>query len=588
MWNRQSKWNLIIFAVIVLLLISSIFFLWMRTNIEVRSVVEEQYQNQQLLLIGHIAGDMEQTLNEKVLLLEVIAGKGSGVPDDNFESDLRSVYDIGSIFYVVEYVSENGTIVSGYPERSVPIGFNLYENDQSRAFEHVKRSKEVYITNSMRLMEGSYGFFIWVPVFEGDDFRGAFVAIIRDEDLKNRYVVESNSSTYAYLIDDNGMILYEGQGDYTRGTSYIELLGPDASGLEEIVADQINGTAGNGKYLLLENGTISEERLVSYSPIEWYNQKWSLALTSPSSDVDRLIVSVYLKLFIVAVVSVLFIVFVSSFVVVILFNWSKSLEKEVDEKTQELKESNESLRAANTKLKELDRLKTEFLSIVSHELKTPLTAMKTSSEFLRENNECDVPLQNKMLDIIIRNIDRQSRMVDDLLDVSRIESNRLKFHKEFVDIREAARTSVEMLSSGLHEKNIDVLVEIPEDLSRVYTDRDKLVQVFVNLLNNAVKFSKQNSSIRIAAQDDGNLVRVGVSDNGIGMSPEELDKIFSKFYQIDSTSTRKVGGSGLGLSIVKGIIEGQGGTVSVSSEQGNGSTFIFTLTKSELVEEVNE
>lgn len=582
MWNRQSKWNLIIFAVIVLLLISSIFFLWMRTNIEVRSVVEEQYQNQQLLLIGHIASDMEQTLNEKVLLLEVIARKDSGVPDDNFESDLRSVYDIGSIFHVVEYVSENGTIVSGYPEEHVPLGFNLYENDQSRAFEHVKQSKEVYITNSLRLMEGSYGFFVWVPVFEGEDFRGAFVAIIRDEDLKNRYVEESNSTSYAYLIDDRGMVLYEGQYDYTRGSSYVELLGPNASGLEEIVAEQINGASGNGKYFLLEDGTIFEERLVSYSPIEWYNQKWSLALTSPSSDVDRLIVSVYLKLFIVAVVSVLFIVFVSSFVVIILFNWSKSLEKEVDEKTQELKESNESLRAANTKLKELDRLKTEFLSIVSHELKTPLTAMRTSGEFLRENDECDVPLRNKLLDIIIRNIDRQSRMVDDLLDISRIESNRMKFNKEFVDIAETVRTSTEMLSSSLKEKDMDVRIEIPNDLPQVYTDRDKLVQVFVNLLNNAVKFSKQNSSIRITAQDDGGLVRVSINDSGIGMSPEEMDKIFDKFYQIDSTSTRKVGGSGLGLSIVKGIIEGQGGTIVASSEPNNGSTFVFTLTKSDL------
>jgi signal transduction histidine kinase len=579
MWNRKSKWNLIIFAVVVLLLISSIFFLWMRTNIEVRSVVEEQYQNQQLLLTRHVAGGIQQTLNERVSLLEVIAKKDSGVPDDNFESDLKSVYEIARLFYVVEYVAENGTIVSGYPEESVPLGFNLYENDQSRAFEYVKTNNEVYITDPLKLMEGNYGAFIWVPVYEGDEFRGAFIAIIKESDLKDRYVVESNSSSYAYLIDDRGRILYEGDHNYKRGALYVDIFGSNASGLQEIVADQVNGSEGNGKYLLLENGTIYEERLVSYSPIEWYNQKWSLALTSPSSEVDRLIVSVYLKLFIVAMVSVLFIIFVSSFLVIILYNWSKSLEKEVGEKTQELKESNESLRAANKKLKELDRLKTEFLSIVSHELKTPLTAMRTSSEFLRESDECSIPVRRQMLDIIIRNIDRQSRMVDDLLDISRIESNRMKFHKESLDIEETVNTSLEMLSAVIKEKSMNILVEIPDDLPQVYTDRDKLVQVFVNLLNNAAKFSKKNGNIRITAQDDSDLVRISVSDDGIGMSPEELEKIFDKFYQIDSTSTRKVGGSGLGLSIVKGIIEGQGGSIVATSEQGKGSTFIFTLTK---------
>jgi signal transduction histidine kinase/sensor domain CHASE-containing protein len=579
MWNRKSKWNLILFAAIVLLLISSIFFLWMRTNIEVRSVVEEQYQNQQLLLARQIAGSIEQTLNERVSLLEVIAKKDTGVPPDNFGSDLKSVYDIAGMFYVIEYVSENGTIVSGYPEDFVPLGFNLYENNQSYAFEYAKKSRDVYITEPLRLMEGDYGSFIWVPVYEGDEFRGAFIAIIIEEDLKDRYVVESNSSSYAYLIDERGRILYEGNQNYERGVLYTDIFGSNASGLEEIVATQTNGTEGTGKYFLLENGSIYEERLVSYSPIEWYNQKWSLALTSPSSDVDRLIVSVYLKLFIVAAISVMFIIFVSSFVVIILYNWSKSLETEVGEKTQELKESNESLKAANKKLKELDRLKTEFLSIVSHELKTPLTAMRTSSEFLMESEECDVPLRKKMLDIIIRNIDRQSRMVDDLLDISRIESSRMKFHKEPVDIEEAIHTSLEMLSTEVNEKNIDILVELPDDLPGVCTDKDKIIQVFVNLINNAVKFSKRNSTIRITVQEEEDVVRVSVSDSGIGMSPEELDKIFDKFYQIDSTSTRKVGGSGLGLSIVKGIIEGQGGSISAVSEQDKGSTFVFTLSK---------
>jgi len=579
MWNRKSRWYLIIFAAVVLLLISSIVFLWMKTNMEVRSVVEEQYQNQQMLLIRQISDNIERSLSEKVLLLEVIAKKDTGVPPDNFASDLKSVYDVAGMFYVVEYVSENGTIISGYPEENTPIGLNLYENDQSHAFELVKESRDVFITDPLKLMEGNHGSFIWVPVYEGDEFRGTFIAIIQEAYLKSRYVVESNSSSYVYILDDRGRLLYDGSGNYERGTNYAELLGPDSSGLLDIISKQVNGTEGNGKYLVFDNHSVVEERLVSYSPMNWYNQKWSLALTSPSSEVDRLIVSVYLKLFIVAAVSVLFIIFVSSFIVVILLNWSKSLEKEVDDKTLELKESNDSLRTANTKLKELDRLKTEFLSIVSHELKTPLTAMRTSSEFLREDDACDVSLRRQMLDIIIRNIDRQSRMVDDLLDVSRIESNRIKFLREPVDIEDAINISLEVLDTIIREKGMSVLVNVPDNLSLINTDKDKLVQVFVNLLNNAAKFSNNNSVVTIDVDDADDCVKITVSDNGIGMGPEELEKIFDKFYQIDSSSTRKVGGTGLGLFIVKGIIEGQGGTIKARSELGKGSVFVFTLKK---------
>ncbi|WP_164997772.1 sensor histidine kinase [Methanolobus psychrotolerans] len=556
----------------------------MKTNIDVRSVVEEQYQNQQLLLTRQISNSIERSLNEKVLLLEVIAKKDTGVPPDYYKSDLKSVYDVAGMFYVVEYVAANGTIVSGYPDEYVPYGLNLYESNQHRAFEMVKASKDVYITEPLKLMEGNYGSFIWIPVFEGDKFRGAFIAIIHEADLKSRYVVESNSSSYAYLLDERGRLLYDESGNYKRGTNYAELLGSDSPGLVDIISKQVNGSEGNGKYFVLDNGSVVEERLVSYSPINWYNQKWSLAITNPSSEVDRLIVSVYLKLFIVAVVSVIFIVFVSSFVVVIIFNWSKSLEKEVDEKTQELKESNKSLLEVNKKLKELDRLKTEFLSIVSHELKTPLTAMKTSSEFLQENDGCDVSLRHQMLDIIIRNIDRQSRMVDDLLDISRIESNRMRFHREPVDIEETIKVSLEVLDSIIKEKHMTILVEVQDDLSLINTDKDKLVQVFVNLLNNAVKFSKKKGIITITVETEDDIVKISISDNGIGMSSEELERIFDKFYQIDSTSTRKVGGSGLGLSIVKGIIEGQGGTIIARSELGKGSTFVFTLIKQDIEE----
>ncbi len=578
MFERINKWNLIIFFVVVVLLIGSIFFLWMKTNMEVRSVVEEQYQNQQLLLTKQAASSIERSLVEKILLIEVIAKKESGIPPDNFASDMKSVHDVAGLFYVIEFVDKNGTIVAGYPEEHVPYDYNLYEHGQYSAFERVRASGKVYITDPIELIEGNYGSFVWFPVFQNGVFSGAFIAIIEETELKRSYVVESGTSDHAYLIDGRGRFLYDESGRYERGSHYVDILSLDTSGMGSIIAEQMNGTAGSGKFFVYaSDGFVVEDRLVSYVPINWYNQRWSLAITSPASKVDELIVPVYVKLFIVAVVSVIFIVFVSSLIFLILFNWNKSLENEVDEKTRELKVSNESLIDANKKLKELDRLKTEFLSIVSHELKTPLTAMKTSSEFLRENDVYDASLKNQMLDIIIRNIDRQARMVDELLDVSRIESNRMKFRADQVNIEDVIVGALEILDASIKQKEMEVIIHTPANLPLVITDKDKLVQVFVNLLNNAVKFSNQKGTIIINVKEEKEFVKISITDKGSGMNNWELENIFDKFYQIDSTSTRRFGGSGLGLSIVKGIIEGQGGKITVQSELGKGSTFTFTL-----------
>jgi signal transduction histidine kinase len=579
MLDKKSRWNLIVFAVIVLLLIGSIVFFWMRANVEVRSIVEDQYQNQQLILTQYISSSLEELLNERVLLLEVMARNEQGVPEDLFVSDFETIYKAAEIYHVLEFINANGTVVSGYPSENVPYGYNLHENNNEWAFEEVKRTGEVYISEPRMTMEGIYGSFVWVPVFENDEFKGAIFGIVSDENIIRQFDATSNSSNSVYLLNSEGEIIYDQSGTYEKGTDYFDYI----SGYEverlDIVQAQINGQEGNGKYPDTSSDQ-GQDILISYSPVSWYNKNWSLGLTSPGSAVDRLIVSVYVKLFTVAGLSVLFILFLGSQVYFILLNWNRSLENEVEKKTHELKQSNESLIAANLKLKELDRLKTEFLSMVSHELKTPLTAMKTSSEFLLEE-KCDQDTRKQMLALINRNVDRQARMVDDLLDISRIESNRMNFEMENINLSEALDHSLENISKPARDKNIDLKVNMPEPAPKVYADKDKLIQVFVNLLSNAVKFTPVGGQISVSAKELAGMIEVSVSDNGIGIDPENLEHIFDKFYQIDSTSTRKVGGCGLGLAISKGIVEGMGGSIRVESETDKGSTFIFTLQKAD-------
>jgi len=575
MWGKKNRLSLVVFAVIVLLLVGSIFFLWMKANVEVRSIVEEQYQQQQLILTQYVSYSIGELLSERVLLLEVVAQKQQGVPDDLFMSEFETVYQVAEIYYVLEFIDANGTVVSGYPVEHVPQGYNLYSNNMSRAFEHVKNTEEVYVSEPVSTMEGVFGAYVWVPVFEDGEFRGSILGIVSDENIISQFETSSDGRNYVYIVNDKGMILYDQSGTYEKGTSYFDYAGNDDPQRLSILQAQMSGQMGNGKYWQ-ETSEGDEYVLVSYSPVNWYNQRWSVGLTSLDDAVDDIILSVYVKLFTVAAVSVLFILFVSSQVYFILLNWNKSLETEVEKKTRELQQSNESLITANIKLKELDRLKNEFLSMVSHELKTPLTAMKTSSEFLMEE-KCAPDVRKQLLALIVRNVDRQARLVDDLLDISRIESRRMKFNMENVSLHEALDHSLESIRRFSESKGVEIEADMPASLPAVCADKDKLIQVFVNLLNNAVKFTPQGGKITVHAHRSGADVEISVRDTGIGIDPAYAERIFDKFYQIDNTSTRSAGGCGLGLAITKGLLEGMDGSIRVESESGAGSRFIFTL-----------
>jgi len=146
-------------------------------------------------------------------------------------------------------------------------------------------------------------------------------------------------------------------------------------------------------------------------------------------------------------------------------------------------------------------------------------------------------------------------------------------------LRYIVNAAVENITKEAQGKGLTLKTDIPENLSKIHADKDKLIQVFLNLLSNALKFTNRNGSVEIKAIEFKKNIEVHVKDNGVGIPPEELDKIFDRFYQVDNTSTRPCGGSGIGLAITKGIVEGHGGTIRVESKRGNGSDFIVTLNK---------
>ena len=257
----------------------------------------------------------------------------------------------------------------------------------------------------------------------------------------------------------------------------------------------------------------------------------------------------------------------------------KKLEAKIELADKYLEEKNKELTSANEELKKLDELKSDFLSLVSHELKTPLSSMRISAEYLESEENIDDAKKKDLLSIILRNIDRQTRLINDLLDLSRIEAGKTELQLENVSIREIADASFENIKQIASKKNISVTLNIPDDLSSVMADREKLIIVLNNLFENALKFTPGGGSIILSASEDSNGIEVSMNDTGIGMEKEKLEKIFDKFYQVDSSSRRKTGGCGLGLSISSGIIRAHDSVIHVESEPGKGSTFSFKLKK---------
>ncbi len=256
----------------------------------------------------------------------------------------------------------------------------------------------------------------------------------------------------------------------------------------------------------------------------------------------------------------------------------KKLEARIEIANKDLEEKNKELIAANKELKKLDELKSDFLSMVTHELKTPLSNIRISAEYLESLDNAD-PVQKEMLQIIIRNIDRQTRLINDILDLSKIESEKMELKLEPVDIHKIGNAAFENIRQLALKKNITVSLDIPEKLSPVLADREKLNIVLNNLLDNALKFTPDGGVIFLSAIDYGDAIEIAVKDTGIGIEKEKLSRIFDKFYQVDSTSRRKIGGIGLGLSISSGIIKAHGSEIYVESELGKGSTFSFRLKK---------
>lgn len=231
-----------------------------------------------------------------------------------------------------------------------------------------------------------------------------------------------------------------------------------------------------------------------------------------------------------------------------------------------------------TRERELDRMKDEFVSLVSHELRTPLTSIKGYVDLLIDGDAGEVTEEQKeFLDIVKNNSDRLVLLVNDLLDVSRIEAGRVNLRVQPVDLAGCIEEVATSLRPLMEQKRQSLKLEVPADLPQVRADRDRVVQIMTNLLSNAHKYTLEGGAVTVRAQASEDEVRVEVGDTGVGMTADERAKLFTKFFRAQNPATQNVSGTGLGLNIVKSLVEKQGGRIWVTSEPMQGSTFIFTI-----------
>ena len=254
----------------------------------------------------------------------------------------------------------------------------------------------------------------------------------------------------------------------------------------------------------------------------------------------------------------------------------------LEQKSRELEAATAELREANHRLQELDRLKDDFVSTVTHELRTPLTSIRAFSEMLRDDPGMDSAQRAKFVDIITRETERLSRLINQVLDLSKIESGTTEWHESQIRMEELVSDAIAGMSQLFEEKGIAIDLTIEKNLPPVAGDIDRIIQVLLNLLSNAVKFCDASGGrIEVGLAVADGCLRVAVKDNGCGVSEGDEAIIFEKFRQAGDTLTNKPHGTGLGLPISRRIIEHHGGRLwlerGAGGIEGSGACFIFTL-----------
>lgn len=230
-----------------------------------------------------------------------------------------------------------------------------------------------------------------------------------------------------------------------------------------------------------------------------------------------------------------------------------------------------------TKQHRLENMRKEFVANVSHELRTPLTTIKSYTETLLDGALEDKNIAKTFLGVVNDEADRMTRLVSDLLELSRLDSKDTRWNKAAINSGYIIREVISKLQMSIKQKNQEIKIDIPEETPDIFVDKDKIEQVLQNILSNAIKYTPQEGKIYVKLKKSGNMAKIIIKDTGVGIPKDDLPRIFERFYRVDKTRSREQGGTGLGLSIARELIEAHDGKIDIKSQLGQGTSVIVSI-----------
>ena len=334
-----------------------------------------------------------------------------------------------------------------------------------------------------------------------------------------------------------------------------------------------------------------ERSMVGFMPIEIVDQKWYIGSELPFDEIVNIMSKSN------RIRTILFVIVLISFVSVLIYFYKlisdrqraqlkAKMAEDLLKLNKQLENKSNELESVNRSLEEIDKKKTDFLNMVAHDLRTPLTSIRSYSDLLLRYGDRSNRGQSEYAEVIKDESVRLSSLIDSFLDISKIEAGLKEYNREEIQIKKIIDHFVKVFQGDAETHKISINSQVEKKLPRIYGDKKRLGQVFSNLLSNAVKFTPPKGSVNVNASlitiiNENSTaepyIKVSIADTGIGIPQESLDKIFEKFVQLNHRNVKSIRGTGLGLAISKDIIEQHGGRIKVESKEGKGSIFAFTL-----------
>ena len=595
---------------IVILSYGLFFYVQGVTENNVRNSIFEQQKDRQLESVRGISQNIESDIRLVLLMLDGLASSAYFQQAELYSEATKKLMEekyqqfntiVDRLFVLDKKDIVTLSITQGGSETFVGNDLSLRE-----WVNETKNTLKPVFSNGFE-RQGIYTIFITYPIINRDskEYLGMVVTSIPTVKFFAHYGnVKAINTPFLVAYDKNGVMLANGASNNLVGLNFFdkttqEFINNDAT-LNNLTRDLLSGNSGYGVYDYGKGERLTTQSAISIDD----NSVFSIQLVTPSaqiySQLNQVLFTERLKMFsLLAGTSAAVLV-----LIVFLIKWSSSLDTEVRRRTGELKESNERLALANEQLKIQEKMQKEFINVAAHELRTPIQPILGLSEILRSRVTKGTEWQGQdLLDIIIRNAKRLQRLAEDILDVTRIESQSLKLKKERFNLNQSVsqiveeyRNQIQKAGSDLVSENnkVDIsLVVVPnKDDIFVEADKGRLVQVISNLLSNAIKFTRQEEKegdkepwrekqvktilIMIEKDDQKKEAVVSIRDGGVGIDPEVFPRLFSKF------ASKSFEGTGLGLFISKSIIEAHGGKIwaenNASENDGSrGATFRFSL-----------